>query len=268
MNCRSCLLSNLLWMTAAVLLASGCRLLPAPYLADASGPVRTVRVLDAHSGADIPEARVWVQTGLSGWPGTRQPQLLLLDPDAPEAKQLLESQPLRRNDDDSFSVSKRIIIGLVSLGYALRNPATATIAVSAPGYPMAAVKYCAAQPPWPGWSASRSLSQHLPVAQDDHSATTLETGEQIARCQCEEDGRLTFYLRRLTPEMAAAIRNPGTVPPLAPGDARQPSYLSREATADQADTYDTYNVSPWPRPPEIPGASRQVERAAGIPLGR
>jgi len=252
-------------MAAAVLLASGCRLLPAPYLADASGPVHTVRVLDSQSGADIPEARVWVQTGLSGWPGTRQPQLLLLDPEAAEAKQLLESQPLRRNDDDSFSVSKRIIVGLVSLGYARRNPATATIAVSAPGYPLAAVKYCAAQPPWPGWSASRSMSQHLPVAQDDHSATTLETGEQIARCQCDEDGRLTFYLRRLTPEMAAAIRNPGTVPPVAPGSAVEMPHFAQDAPTDRSAAYD---VSPWPRPPEIPAASRQAERAAGAGLGR
>jgi len=248
-----------------VWLASGCRLLPAPYLADASGPVRTVRVLDSHSGADIPEARVWVHTSLSAWPGTRQPQLLLLDPDAAEAKQLLERQPLRRNDDDSFSVSKRIIIGLVSLGYARRNPATAMIAVSAPGYPMAAVKYCAAQPPWPGWSASRSLSQHLPVAQDDHSATTLETGEQVARCQCDEGGQLTFYLRRLTPEMAAAIRNPGTIPPVTPDGALQTTNFPHDAAADQTSACD---VSPWPRPPEIPAAFRQPGQAASVGLDR
>jgi hypothetical protein len=250
---------------AVALLAAGCRLLPAPYLADASGPVCTVRVLDAQSGADIPEAQAWVQTGLSGWPGTRQPQLLLLDPDAPDAKQLMESRPIERNKDASFSVSKRLIIGLVSLGYARRNPATATIAVSAPGYPLAAIKYCAAQPPWPGWSASRSLAQHLPVAGYDHSATRLETGEEIARCRCDEGGQVTFYLRRLTPEMAAAIRNPGGVSAVADQKLSPPACCpERLAEDDPAGCA----VSPWPREAAIPASYHQAGSAAGLPPRR
>ncbi len=270
-----------------VLLAAGCRLLPAPYLADASGPVRTVRVLDVQTGADIPAARVWVQTGLTNWPGTRQPHLLLLDPDAPDAKQLLEGRPIEPNPDASFAVSKRIIVGLVSLGYARRNPATATIAVWAPGYPVAALKYCASQPPWPGWSASRSLSQHRPVARDGYPATALESGEEIARCLCDEDGQMTFYLRRLTPELAAAIRNPGAVTvPLASAwssEADQPAdvlgakhaaeYEGHIVNAENAARFNAkhvagYDVSPWPADASFPAVDRPSHCPAGYPLER
>jgi len=206
------------------LVSAGCGLVPLPYATDVTGPVSAIQVVDASTGADIAAAHATLESGMgmTNWEGPRPPQLMILPPDSVEGSKMLAAPGLERREDQTFAVPRHVIVGLVRGGYARQNPPTATIAVFAPEYPHAVLQYCAGNPPQPGWSDSRVLAADATQPGPLPPETAPDSQRELVRCELQSNGTLRFYLRRLTPEMAEAIRSPGRSWPTAVADRQSP----------------------------------------------
>jgi hypothetical protein len=240
---------SLVFLLSCVTLA-GCGLVPAPYVTEVAGPVRSIRVLDTATGNDIPNAQATFESGMgmTNWIGSRPPQLIILPPDSAESKDILASQGLKRSDDRTFGVPRRVVLGLVARGYARQQPLTATITAFAPGYAHAMLEYCSTRPPDIGWSDSRQLAGDWepPDTASPAPAGPSDGESELVRCDLQKDGVLRFYLRQLTPEMAEAIRTPGRGvarrEPSAPVEfagRQQPEEIAQRPTDGRAQAYPT-----------------------------
>ncbi len=187
-------------------LVSGCALVPIPYPRAVPGPVRAVRVLDARTGVDIPDATLDVRAvTYKNWMApTGEPGLKVVEDPAPPTeppavRRVLYAllgpleQPLTgaeeveehsvvvaaaRQPDGSFRLGRRVVVcavrpwGIGPLGCLLWDDYKAVVTVSAPGYQAARVTYYPATPPKPGWASSKPG----------------------ARCAFGDDGVLQLYL--------------------------------------------------------------------------
>jgi len=222
--------------------SAGCGLIPLPYATDVTGPVHGIRVCDAVTGDDIADAHATIETGMgmTDSVGVGAPQLLILPPGSAENKEPEASAGLSRKPDRTFAVPKRIVLGLVCRRYAQYNPATASITVYAPGYPRAMLQYCEGHAPQAGWSDSRSLAPGWGPPQDAMPNPAADKEMELVRCEFPEDGVLRFKLRRLTPELAEAIRLPGGHLPQ-PDSGVPARFVAGEQPAD--------TLPPWQPPP-------------------
>jgi hypothetical protein len=205
----------------STLFTAGCGLIPVPYATEVTGPVRGIRVLDAGTGADIPQARATVERemGMTNWVGARPPQLMILAPDSAESRNNLALPSLTRRDDQAFNVPRHVLVGLMGMGYARKNPPTAVVSVWAPDYPHAVLQYCVGHAPETGWTESRMMAGELGPANQPTLDSTPPVNTELVRCEFQQDGILRFYLRRLPPEMTEAIHAPGQGIPSNRGDS-------------------------------------------------
>jgi hypothetical protein len=195
---------SLLLLAVVGLSALGCGLIPAPYAINVTGPVRGLRIVDLGSGQDIATASATLEAGLSttGLSGSMPPQLFASTDEVVEKAEKPKGQKLRRRKDQGFDVPPSVMLGIAALGYTRTNPPAAVLAVSAPGYVHAAIEYCAAEPPQPGWAESRALPQEWAVPHSETAAIATDPkdadgNQELVRCEFHDDGILTFYLRRI-----------------------------------------------------------------------
>jgi hypothetical protein len=183
--------------------ALGCGLIPIPYAVDVAGPVRGVRVLDMRTGHDIPTATASIASGMgmTGASGAVPPQLFASTPEPGEEKKEkpAESDVLKRDKNETFTVPRCVVAGMIARGYLHEYPPAASIEVSAPGYVRATLEYCVADTLKPGWSQTRArLKQWTPPADDSSDAAgeqrETDAAEDLVRCQLGEDGVLQFML--------------------------------------------------------------------------
>ena len=191
---------------------SGCAV---PYFASVRGPVRSVRVLDAETAADIPEATVSLQSQTSAR-FLGPPPCTLACPDLCELRAGASRGRLLRNADRSFHMSGGL--GMGSRGYFTGRPEDpneyprGVVIVAAPGYRPAMLRYTVG-PILPGWSCVETLDS-ADAASASHDTLKKDAGDafQGNRCELGDDGVLRFHLRSLKPESPAAspIKPPGT----------------------------------------------------------
>jgi len=189
------------------LASCGCGLIPVPYVADVTGTITGVRVLDAQTNEDIAGACASFHTGIAmtNWEPAWPPRLAATrecrKEDAPE------DGSLSRDAAGVFQVPKRHGLGFFRpfgigpLGVALYNPPIGVVEVSAPGYPEAVLLYYAGARPELGWTEGATVPCESSSPDLDQAAPDAHTLE-VVRCHSCEDGVLRFYLRKLGPEIA------------------------------------------------------------------
>ena len=189
---------------AILVICAGCRV---PYnVADVRGPVRTVRVLDAETERDLPEATASFQAAhlpASGWLGSLKNGYLT--PPAPgfrEADRHGDADPLSRLPDNSFRLPFRLgtsycqFVPFVAMDGPYDMVAGTIVTVSAPGY--YSFK-CGLLQPELGWSAIQTVQRKLSISGNwDGSADPNDVIEE-ACCKLDKDGALLLYLRRKGP---------------------------------------------------------------------
>jgi hypothetical protein len=190
------------------LVTSGCGLIPIPYVADVTGSITGLRVLDEQTNKDIPGACASFQTGISmtNWLSACPPMLSAVRERPGNA--VSDEGHLLRDTDGVFRISRRRGLGFVRpwgigpLGIALYNPPIGVVRVSAPGYPQATLLYYVGARPDPGWIASATVfNEHS--ASDGAAAHGDERQLEAARCELEKDGILRFSLRQETADASA-----------------------------------------------------------------
>jgi hypothetical protein len=176
---------------------SGCAV---PYFASVRGPIRSVRVLDAETGADVPEATVSLQSQMSKR-FLGPPSATLTCPDLSELQAGAARGRLLRNTDQSFHMSAGL--GMGSHGYLTGRPEDpneyprGVVVVAAAGYRPALLRYTVGHIE-PGWFCVEKLDP------DDSAAATnnpqlaeAAASFQGGRCDLGADGVLRFHLRPL-----------------------------------------------------------------------
>ena len=178
------------------LLSTGCSV---PYFASVRGSIRAVRVLDADSGEDIPQATVALTSQTSArYLGP--PPCLLTCPDLPEIRAGTARGSLLRNADLSFHASSGL--GMGSWGFFTGTPEDPNeyprgfIVADARGYRPAMLRYTVGRIQ-PGWSCVERSEQDDAASADGASTETTFQGN---RCELGNDGILRFHLRRLEVE--------------------------------------------------------------------
>jgi hypothetical protein len=186
--------------------ATGCAV---PYLASVRGPIRNIRVLDAETGADVPEATVSLQSQVS----TRflgPPPSTLTCPDLCEVRAGASRGVLLRNADFTYHASSGL--GMGSWGYFTGRPEDpneyprGVVIVDARGYRPAMLRYTVGRIQ-PGWSCAETVEPADPATPSDTARTaTADRSFQGGRCELGGDGILKFYVPRLSPENVAEKR--------------------------------------------------------------
>jgi hypothetical protein len=186
------------------LFASGCAV---PYLASVRGPIRKVRVLDAGTGVDVPEATVSL-TAQTSARFLGPPPCVLMCPDLCEVQAGKSRGVLLRNADLSFHMSSGFAPG--SWGFFTGRPEDpneyprGVVIVNAPRYRPAMLRYTAGQI-LPGWSCVETLDPADPAAPPEGAqAADADRPFQGGRCELGDDGVLRFYLRPLKGEADVA----------------------------------------------------------------
>jgi hypothetical protein len=192
---------------------SGC--LAVPYVANVTGPIEKVRVLDAETGQDIPDARVAFDTEYLPR-GMLQPNYSMGQAKPEDAAKSLSRGELTRRSDQSFSVPWRIgrgcvYIPLIAANYdgSLETRTYALLTAVAPGYHAATL--CTSG------NGIRDAGRLVEFSPDLDSLPAAERqSPAFARrepsfCEYKGKGVVSFYLRRAAAvEEGNAIRQQGT----------------------------------------------------------
>ena len=189
---------------------AGCSV---PYFASVRGPIRSVRVLDAETGADVPEATVSLQSQTSAR-FLGPPPCSLTCPDLCEVRAGASRGHLLRNADLSFHMSGGL--GMGSRGLFTGRPEDpneyprGVVIVAAHGYRPAMLRYTVGSLA-PGWSCVETLDPaDLSASSDDPRTADAARSFQGGRCELGDDGILRFRLRPLSSEGLAEKRPPFT----------------------------------------------------------
>jgi hypothetical protein len=182
---------------------SGCAV---PYLASVRGPIRSVRVLDAETGADVPEATVSLQSQTS-MRFLGPPPSTLTCPDLCELQAGASRGVLLRNADRSFHMSGGL--GMGSRGFFTGRPGDpneyprGVVIVAAHGYRPAMLRYTVGRIE-PGWFCTEVLDPaDLAPPSNDAATPAAAASFQGGRCDLGTDGVLRFHLRPLGTEPPA-----------------------------------------------------------------
>lgn len=181
---------------------AGC--VAVPFYTSLRGPIRTIRVLDAETGSDIPGANVSLMS-------QKSERFLGPPPSTLTCPSLFEIQAARRghllrNDDGSFHASWGLVEGSHGICVTQKGDANeyprGILTVDAPGYRATKLRYTAGQVK-PGWSCTEVADSDDSSAAGDHQADASANGQNMNRCDFQ-DGVLRFYLHRQTsPEPSA-----------------------------------------------------------------
>lgn len=179
----------LMWLG---LTAAGC--ISIPYYASVRGPVRTIRILDADTGQDVPEATVSL-TSQTSERFLGPPPSFLTCPSLFEIKAAAAGN-LKRSEDLSFPAPVGLAEGsrgicVTTSGDANQYP-RGIITVDARGYRSAKLRYTVGQIQ-PGWSCSETC-EDSEAAPPGSAHEELSGRSNTARCEFGNDGVLRFYL--------------------------------------------------------------------------
>jgi hypothetical protein len=200
---------------------SGCAV---PYVASVRGPIRSVRVLDAETGADVAEATVSLQSQTS-MRFLGPPPSTLTCPDLCELQAGASRGVLLRNADRSYHMSGGLGVG--SRGFFTGRPEDpneyprGVVIVSAHGYRPAMLRYTVGHVE-PGWFCTETLDpaeegkrgqspfvqstlRAVPANGDCPLFLDATASFQGGRCELGGDGVLRFHLRPLSKEASAAL---------------------------------------------------------------
>jgi hypothetical protein len=189
-----------IWTLFLIVVAPGCMAIYVPSVSNVSSPIRAVRVLDADTCQDIPDAFVSYDTDLtnkireiencefrSRSPGANKADYVSADP--------FRKEFLLRGSDQSFPVPMKLRTGYLAIplvpvdfvgGSTPLYCPRATIEARSSDHYWAAISYTTACRPVAGWASA---------------ATTAEPGgmaAQTARCELDHEGTLRFYVHRMT----------------------------------------------------------------------
>ena len=183
---------------------TGCVLYP--YVRNVTASIHSVRVLDAVTEEDIPDARVALETGtITGEWAYWAPMKWL---DVSEAKEAIGEGEMSRRSDGSFEVPRRWVWGYVGFFAMAPNDGSphsvpyARIAVVAPGYHALSV------PRMGRFVGEHSETTRVPRdwAISGSRSSDVDSSEKdlvdVACCESCEDGVLRFYLRKVGLEIA------------------------------------------------------------------
>jgi len=180
--------------------ASGCSV---PYFASVRGPIHGIRLIDADSGADIPEATISL-TSQTSERFLGPPPCSLTCPNLIEQRAASYRGVLKRNADLSFHAPSGL--GMGSRGYFTGRPEDPNeyprgiVIVTARGYRPAMLRYTVGQIQ-PGWSCSETIEPAGSTAPSDNlPPEDVGNSFQGGRCELGDDGILRFHLRPIKGE--------------------------------------------------------------------
>ena len=183
-----------------------------PYYTTLRGPIQAIRVVDAETGGDIPDAQVSLLS-------QKSERFLGPPPSTLTCPSLFETQAARRgrllrNDDGSFHASWGFAEG--SRGICITQPGDANeyprgiVTVEAPGYRPAKLRYTAGQIK-SDWACVEAAEEG--EAETLTQANGRANAQGLNRCDFR-DGVLRFYLRRNVESKPATQPNEANVPGL------------------------------------------------------
>jgi hypothetical protein len=184
--------------------ASGCAV---PYFTSLRGPIRGIRLIDAETGADIPEATVSL-TSQKSERYLGPPPASLTCPNLVEQRSAAYRGVLKRNADLSYRVPSGL--GMGTKGYFTGRPEDANeyprgiVLVTAQGYRPAMLRYTVGQI-MPGWSLAEMVDPVGSSLSDSGLPGIASDSYQGDRCELGEDGILRFHLRPIKNEATSPV---------------------------------------------------------------
>ena len=162
-------------------LAAGCGLIRIPRARHFPGPVAGFRVVDAATGADVPDAAVtFALRPWENWRASTGPHLSAGEPPPPAPRRPATRLRVGRGDDGVWRVGRTrrtaylIPWGLaIPLGMVIYKDYSVTVTARAPGYAPLVLDYHAADPPKPGSTVQGEDHQRVPIPFDEWGNVVL-----------------------------------------------------------------------------------------------
>jgi hypothetical protein len=184
---------------------TGCAV---PYFASVRGPIRGIRVIDAESNTDVPEAAVSL-TSQTSERFLGPPPNSLICPSLTEQRAVSYRGVLKRNADQTFSVPAGL--GKGSRGLLTGRPEDPNeyprgiVIVTARGYRPALLRYTVGHVQ-PGWSCSETIGSGDSTSTTDNPPQEGDgMSFQGGRCEMGDDGILRFHLRPIKNEPSLPV---------------------------------------------------------------